>query len=68
MNGWTTERRIRQAQLIKQWQPWKHSTGARTIAGKAISARNAYKGGERVRIKVIKQFLRDAGQILQNIQ
>ena len=67
MNGWTTERRQRQAQLIKQWQLWKHSTGARTIEGKAISARNAYKGGLRQQLKVIKQLLQDARQILKKI-
>ena len=59
MNGWTTERRQRQAQLIKQWQPWQHSTGARTIEGKAISARNAFKGGFRQQIKELNQLLRD---------
>ena len=59
MNGWTTERRQRQAQLIKQWQPWQHSTGARTIEGKAISARNAFKGGFRQQLKELNQLLRD---------
>ena len=43
MNGWTTERRQRQSQLIKQWQPWEHSTGSRTAEGKAKVSRNACK-------------------------
>jgi hypothetical protein len=42
-NGWTDERRARQASLIHQWQPWRKSTGPRTAQGKAISSRNAYK-------------------------
>ena len=42
-NGWTDERRARQASLIHQWQPWRNSTGPRTAQGKAISSRNAYK-------------------------
>lgn len=42
-SGWTAERRARQAHLIHQWQPWRHSTGPRTVQGKAVSARNAYK-------------------------
>jgi len=46
-NGWTEERRQRQAQLIKTWRPWNKSTGPRTDNGKYISCRNAYKGGVR---------------------
>src|ERR1700761_2169098 len=26
-NGWTPERRMRQAALIANWKPWSHSTG-----------------------------------------
>ena len=44
-NGWTTERRKRQAELIRRWQPWLHSTGAKTPEGKAVSSQNAYKHG-----------------------
>lgn len=40
-NGWTDERRKRQAELIHSWKPWKHSTGAKTKQGKAISKMNA---------------------------
>lgn len=42
-NGWTPERRARQAALIRIWKPWELSTGARTAAGKARSSRNADK-------------------------
>lgn len=42
--GWTPERRARQAELIRAWRPWEHSTGPRTEAGKAACARNAYRG------------------------
>ena len=44
-NGWTLERRRRQAEMIKNWQPWKLSTAARTEAGKEISKMNALKHG-----------------------
>ncbi len=44
-NGWTLERRQRQSEMIKSWQPWKQSTGARTSDGKAISKMNALKHG-----------------------
>jgi len=32
-NGWTPERKAKQSQLIRDWKPWEHSTGARTIEG-----------------------------------
>ena len=68
MRHWTIAERQRQAQLIRQWQPWQHSTGAKTIEGKATASRNAYKGGLRPRFKAIKQLLRDAKQVLNEIK
>ena len=59
MRHWTPAERQQQAQLIRQWQPWQHSTGARTIAGKANVSRNAFKGGFRQQIKELNQLLRD---------
>jgi hypothetical protein len=44
-HGWTLARRARQAQAIRRWRPWARSTGPRTAAGKARSARNADRGG-----------------------
>lgn len=43
-NGWTPERRGRQAQLIRQWRLWEKSTGPKSQEGKAKVARNSYKG------------------------
>lgn len=40
-NGWTPERRQRQAQIIHNWQPWQHSTGATTPDGKQRAKMNA---------------------------
>jgi hypothetical protein len=40
-NGWTPERRARQAALIRTWRPWDSSTGPRTPEGKAQAATNA---------------------------
>lgn len=45
MRHWTPEERSRQAELIRNWQPWKQSTGAKTAKGKARSSQNAYKYG-----------------------
>jgi hypothetical protein len=42
-NGWTAERKARQAQLIRTWRPWERSTGPKTQQGKARSSRNADK-------------------------
>ena len=44
-NGWTPERRARQAELIRTWRPWERSTGPHTDAGKVRTARNGDKGG-----------------------
>lgn len=46
-NGWTPERRQRQAALIRATRPWEHSTGPRTPEGKRRSSRNAVRGGQR---------------------
>ncbi len=42
-NGWTPERKAKQSELIRQWKPWQHSTGAKKPEGKAIVAKNAVK-------------------------
>ena len=58
-NGWTLERRARQAVLVQTWKPWKQSTGPRTDEGKARTALNGDKGGiwrvEREEIRELKQ-------------
>ena len=46
---WSAERRARQAELVKTWQPWLRSTGPKTKAGKTKSAANAVKNGLRSR-------------------
>lgn len=40
-NGWTDERRAKQARLIRNWKPWEKSTGAKTPEGKDIAKMNA---------------------------
>lgn len=63
--SWTPERRKRQAAAIHRWQPWKQSTGARTDAGKAISARNAFKGGVRQEQRAIAKELRELAKYMK---
>ncbi len=44
---WTPEQRAKQSKAIQTWQPWQHSTGAKSATGKATVSRNAYRGGTR---------------------
>ena len=37
---WSDEQRRQQAERIRQWQPWRNSTGPRTRAGKRKAAKN----------------------------
>ena len=50
-NGWTPERRARQAELIRSWRPWEWSTGPHSIEGKARASLNGYKGAKRDRAR-----------------
>ena len=56
MRRWTPEERAKQSELIQRWRPWDKSTGAKTIEGKAVSSRNAYKGGSLSLMKVKNQW------------
>lgn len=58
-NGWTPVRKERQAQLIRAWRPWEQSSGPKTEAGKAVVARNAWKGGTR---QVLRELSRAMGE------
>ena len=64
---WTAEQRAQQAEKIRQWQPWQHSTGAKTIEGKARASCNAYRGGIRQQLKDINQLLRDQRNAINQI-
>ncbi len=55
---WTPQQRAQQSAKIRLWQPWTRSTGARTHEGKAVSSRNAYKGGWRAQLRELSALLR----------
>jgi hypothetical protein len=63
-NGWTSERRARQAKLIQQWRPWEKSTGPKTEAGKDKTSQNAYKGGTWKLLRELAAALREQGKQL----
>lgn len=54
-NGWSMERRQRQAELIRRWRPWERSTGPRTEEGKQAVSRNAWKGGQREKLRELSR-------------
>ncbi|MBW4490766.1 MAG: hypothetical protein KME12_23580 [Trichocoleus desertorum ATA4-8-CV12] len=58
MPRWTSEARAKQAELIKNWTPWKKSTGPRTDDGKAIASQNSLKTGwHTAEMRQSRQFL-----------
>ncbi len=65
-NGWTPERRARQAELIRSWRPWERSTGPRTAEGKARASRNRYRGGVRPELRRLARALREATDRLRD--
>ena len=56
-SGWTTERRQRQAELIRTWQPWVKSTGPRSLGGKERVAANAWRGGHRAQLRELTKMV-----------
>ena len=42
-NGWASERRERQSELIQRWNPGEQFAGPRTKRGKAKAAKNSDK-------------------------
>lgn len=69
VRSWTPKQRRQQAEAIKKWRPWEQSTGPTSIEGKVKTSRNAYKGGEwlklRNMIKTINAAVREHKDFLQ---
>jgi len=63
-NGWTPERRARQAELIRSWRPWERSTGPISATGKVLVARNPWKGGIRALLRELSWELRKQQEAL----
>lgn len=68
-NGWTAQRRAKQAALIQTWQPWKQSTGAKTTAGKEKSKMNAMKdGSNRSVMRELGKLFAEGNRLVREIQ
>ena len=66
-NGWTLERGARQAELIRNWCPWQHSTGPRTSEGKARFSRNAWRGGIRDVLRELSRAMKAHREVLSGL-
>jgi len=70
-NGWTPERRARQAALIRTWKPWKQASGPRTPEGKAKASRNAWTGGHwammRELSRLVNAEIREARELVNSV-
>jgi hypothetical protein len=58
-NGWTPERKARQAAMIRAWKPWERSTGPVTQEGKAESSKNRQRA-----LDAARQEIEDARKAL----
>ena len=63
-DGWTPERKARQAELIQRWKPWKESTGPKTKQGKQVVSQNSYKGGTRALLRELARLLRENDEVM----
>lgn len=71
-NGWTQERRERQALLIRGWRPWTQSTGPRSAEGKTRASQNSFKHGGRTAKAIelhreLSELLRDFKTSLEEL-
>ena len=65
-NQWTPERRAKQAEAIRAWQPWKQATGPRTAEGKAKASRNAYAGAIRLELRTLGHLIQEREKIFNS--
>jgi hypothetical protein len=60
----TAEHRALMGRLVRQWQPWKHSTGPKSPEGKAKVSQNAFKGAWRQQMKELRALLKEQDEAL----
>lgn len=60
----TAKHRASQAELIRNGEPWEHSTGPRTPEGKEHSSRNAFRGGWREELRELMRLLAEQKEVV----
>ena len=72
LNGWTPERKLKQAEAIRRWQPWNKSTGPESPDGKVTVGRNAWKGVQRQQlresVRMVNAEVRESGGMLKRAE
>ena len=68
---WTESQKAKQRALIQNWQPWKLSTGAKTLEGKSRSSQNSLKSGNYTAAALQedrehRQLMRDHHQVFKD--
>jgi hypothetical protein len=59
---------MRQAEAIRRWRPWVHSTGPRTPEGKARSQRNGSQPGTRSLLREVTRLLSQQSKALAELK
>ncbi len=68
MPRWTSEARLRQAELIENWRPWEQSTGPITESGKAKACQNSLKTGcHSAEMREVRAFLTQLDRELREL-
>ena len=57
---WTTEQKQWQREAIRRWKPWEQSAGPRSAEGKWRVARNAWRGGQREKLRELVRLVKRA--------
>ena len=70
-NGWTPQRKAKQAVAIQRWKPWQRATGPKSPEGKAVVSKNAFKGSKRLLLRqsiaVLRKYFRDNEAFLKEL-
>ncbi len=63
----TPEHRKLMGELIRRWKPWEKSTGPKSAEGKAKVSQNAFRGGWREEMKVLRAMLKEQDEALKRV-
>ena len=52
---------------MQLWKPWEQSTGPKSDEGKAVVARNAYKGAVRPKMRELSKLLKAQSEAVEGL-